>query len=264
MKNDDNLVHLSSAQIKLLNHYSFLYQQQYRELRDVYINKYKEDGFNLREARQLAKVDVLHDLIAIDGPIQIADGTWSCPICGLHIKDMGAHVKQIHGLQWDDFIQQYNWTGSKIYFSDTYRNNLRHNKLNYYNNTPEGLAARKLLSQKYSGENNPACRDDVKLKITKSKTGQHMSIKNKQNISKSATSGLYSDKAKSYGYTFWTLEDNKEIRFRSKCEYLIYLMFKHYDMSVRHEPYKIEYLDPSVQYTKHYIVDYVYKIGCLK
>ena len=34
-------------------------------------------------------------------------------------------------------------------------------------------------------------------------------------------------------------------------------MFNYYGFSVKHEPYKIEYIDPSVEYIRHYIVDFV-------
>ena len=35
-------------------------------------------------------------------------------------------------------------------------------------------------------------------------------------------------------------------------------MFDYYKLKVEHEPYKIEYFDPSVEYIRNYIVDYVY------
>ena len=47
------------------------------------------------------------------------------------------------------------------------------------------------------------------------------------------------------------------MRFRSKCEYIVYLMFNYYGFSVEYEPYKIEYVDPSVEYKRHYMVDFV-------
>lgn len=250
---------LSVEDKKLLGHYIFLYPDRYNDILNKMKLHYAGCGLKKYDIAKLAKKDTLQELIKIDEEIQIKDGTWSCPICGLHIKDMGAHIKSIHHLKWEEFKLNYNWNLPKIYFSETYRNNLSKNKLNYYNNTVEGLSARVLLSKKFSGSNNPACRDDVKLKISKAHMGQHMSIKNKQNISKSTVGGLYSDSAMSYGYTFWTLTDNKEIRFRSKCEYLIYIMFNYYHMEVEHEPYKIEYFDPDVNFTRNYIVDYVYK-----
>lgn len=248
---------LSEAEKKLLAHYVFLYPDEYKLIYKANVDKYVGYSKKIYDARRLAKKDTLKALIAIDEEIQIKDGTWSCPICGLHIKDMGAHVKSVHNMLWDDFVKEYNWTGTKIYFSETYRSNLSKNKTNFYNNTEKGLKAKQELSAKFSGENNPACRDDVKLKISKSRIGQHISTKNKELVSKSTSSGLYSENAKSYGYTFWTYDNGKEIRFRSKCEYLVYLMFKYYGLSAEHEPYKIEYIDDSVHYIRHYIVDFV-------
>lgn len=250
---------ISKQEENLIGHYYFLYQDDFIKLRDDYIIKYKNQGYSRRNANILAKKDALKDIIEKDEKIQIDDGTWECPICGLHIKDMGAHIKNVHNIRWDDFTALYNWDGPKVYFSKSYRQNLSKNKKHFYNETEKGALAKKELSEKYSGDKNPACRDEVRLKISKSRLGQYMSIKNKQNISKSTTSGLYSDDARSYGYTFWTLAGDREIMFRSKCEYLIYIMFNYYHMDVKHEPYKIEYFDPDAEFTRHYIVDYVYK-----
>lgn len=252
-----NVDDLSDSDKKLLLHYTYLYPKAYHDFYTIHKDSYAGVPLKKYDIVRLAKIATLKDLIKLDEEIQIKDGTWSCPICGLHIKDMGAHVKSVHLISWDDFVKKYNWKGTKICFSETRRDNLSKNKLNYYNNTEAGIKAKQELSKRYKGNNNPACRDDVKLKISNSRKGQHMSIKNKENISKSTTSGLYSKKAKSYGYTFWSYIDDKEVRFRSKCEYIVYLMFNYYDFSVEHEPYKIEYVDPSVKYLRHYIVDFV-------
>lgn len=241
----------------MLDHYIFLYSDKYKASLCEYEKVYIEKGYKVYDARRLAKKDVLSYLIKIDEEIQIKDGTWACPICGLHIKDMGAHVKSAHCMKWEDFVLDYSWKGSKIYFSASYRENLRKNKLNFYNNTKRGQEYRAEQSKKYSGLNNPACRDEVKLKISRSRRGQHMSIKNKELVSKSEKNGLYSDNAKSYGYTFWEYVQGKEVRFRSKCEYLVYLMFKYYGLQAEHEPFKIEYIDPEIEYTRHYMVDFV-------
>lgn len=243
---------------KLYSHYYFLYKDKMMIFKNKKYLEYKNKGYNRINSLLLSKIDTLSYIIKYDEEIQINDGTWACPICGLHIKDMCAHIEKVHEMSWDEFVSKYEWKGTKIYFSDNYRKNLRQNKLNYYNNTIEGAKAKVLLSKKFSGQNNPACRDDVKLKISKSRTGQHMSLKNKQNISKSIIGGLYSDNSRSYGYTFWAFIGTKEVRFRSKCEYLIYLMFNYYNINVEHEPFKIEYFDPNVEYIRHYIVDYVH------
>lgn len=243
---------------KLLQHYIYLYNDQFIYLRNKYFIELRQLlNYNDKDIRKLAVIKAFKELIDIDENIQINDGTWACPICGLHIKDMGAHVKSIHDLDWKNFKKQYNWLNTKIYFSKTYKENLSKNKIHYYNETEQGLQARQALSKKFSGKNNPACRDDVKLKISKSKLGQHISSKNKYKISKSETSGLYSENAKSFGYTFWAFCNGKERRFRSKNEYLIFLMFQYYNITFDYEPYKIEYLDPNCSYLKHYIIDFV-------
>jgi hypothetical protein len=249
---------LSAEEKALFPHYYYLYQHEY----SVYCNEYKQHyislGYRKVDASILAKKAALHYIIGIDEDKQLQDGVWQCPVCGLHIKDMAAHVEKVHLTVWEDFVSKYDWKGGKVQFLDTHRKRLSLNKLIYYNSTVEGQAARTLLSEKYKGDNNPACRDEVKLKISKARLGQHMTTSQKEKISSCTTGGLYSDLAPSYGYTFWAFDGAKEIRFRSKCEYLIYLMFKYYRLEVMHEPYKIEYADPSCDYMRHYIVDYVY------
>lgn len=193
---------LSISDKKLLAHYVHLYPNEYKKFYAIHIAEHINSELKKYDIARLAKIDTLNDLVQLDEEIQIKDGTWSCPICGLHIKDMGTHIKSVHLISWNDFVKEYNWNGPKVYFSESHRNNLSINKINYYNNTERGVKARQELSIKYSGNNNPACKDEVKLKISKSRKGQHMSIKNKENISKSTTSGLYSKNAKSYGYTF--------------------------------------------------------------
>lgn len=257
--NNATVGNLTDSESNLLKHYIFLYPNEYKEIYQECVDKYRSIVKYRYEAIRLAKKEALKRLIEIDEVIQIQDGTWCCPICGLHIKDMGAHVKSVHGLTWDVFVKTYEWTGTKIYFSETYRKNLSINKKNFYNNTDAGAIAKQELSKKFSGNNNPACRDDVKLKISKSRMGQHVSSKSKGAVSESTNSGLYSNNAKSYGYTFWTYDGEKEIRFRSKCEYIVYLMFNYYGLAVEHEPYKIEYVDDSVDYVRHYIVDFVFE-----
>ena len=249
---------LSAEEEALFPHYYYLYQDEYSKYCEEYKQYYIFSGYRKVDAFRLAKKDALHHIIEIDEEKQLQDGVWQCPVCGLHIKDMAAHVKRVHQMGWEDFVSKHTWKGGKVQFLDTHKERLSLNKLNYYNNTPEGYVARTLLSEKYKGDNNPACRDDVRLKISKARLGQHMTTKNKEKISSCTTGGLYSEAAPSYGYTFWAFDGEKEIRFRSKCEYLIYIMFQYYSLDVLHEPYKIEYVDPSCDYMRHYIVDYVY------
>ena len=235
---------LSPEEKQLLNHYRYLYPDVYTHLYTETSNKYlmtEREAKGYSYALAHAKRDVLEKLIALDEPKQIANNVWSCPICNLHIKDMGAHVIKVHNKPWDEFVSEYSWDSPKIFYDDDHRKNLHKNKIHYYNETDAGAQRKKLQSENFSGNNNPACRDEVKLKISESRKGQHMSIKNKENISKSTTSALYSKNAKSYGYTFWSYVDGKEMRFRSKCEYIVYLMFNYYGFSVEYEPYKIEY-----------------------
>ena len=130
---------LSASDKNLLLHYIHLYPKAYNDFYAAHKNSYVGMKLKKYDITRLSKIATLKDLIELDEEIQIKDGTWSCPICGLHIKDMGAHVKSVHLISWDAFVKKYNWKGTKIYFSETYRNNLSKNKLNYYNNTENGI-----------------------------------------------------------------------------------------------------------------------------
>lgn len=255
-RNNTTLPPLSEIQNRLLSHYIHLYPNEYN---DFYNNKKSQliqEGYLTYDAAKLAKIASITYLESIDEPLQIAQGTWACPICGKHMKDMGTHTYRIHELNWDDFVVRYNWKDSKIYFSDTYRHNLSQNKLNFYNNTESGKLLRNLQHIKMLGNNNPACRDDVKLKISHSSKGRKISSHNKYKISKSSTSGIYSDKVCSFGYIFWAIHNNNEIRLRSRTEYLIFLMLSYYNLKFEYEPFKIEYSDDAYDYPRHYIVDF--------
>lgn len=245
------------VEMRMAGHYSHLYGETYKMWLEEERDKLLKSGVDNYEAYKLSLINTVRRIIAVDEPAQIAEGTWACPICGLHWKDMASHVKCAHKLTWEEFVGQYNWKESKIYFSASYRKNLSENKKHFYNETEAGRREKERLSIKYSGQSNPACRHDVRVKISKSRQGKKMSLSNKYKISKSTTGGLYSDNACSFGYTFWQVVDGKERRFRSKVEYTIFLMFEYYGIPFEYEPYKVEYIDPSYDYPKHYIVDFV-------
>lgn len=247
---------LTTAERALSYHYQHLYRDKYRELYYELLPKFREN-FPRYISIHYTKREVLNQLIAIDEPIQIENGVWSCPICGLHIKDMGAHVEKVHELSWEVFIDSYNWKDSRIFCDANHRANLSANKLHYYNETEEGAIRKKLQSIQNSGENNPACRDEVKLKISNSRKGKcFLSKESRYNISKSTDRGLYSKNARSYGYMFWAMHNSRERRFRSKVEYLIFLMLKYYKIEFDYEPYKLEYFDREEDCLRHYIIDF--------
>ncbi len=241
---------------KLLNHYVYLYPEINNKYRPEFYKKYRALGYSQSKSIQCCNNELLELYIEKDEPLQIIDGTWACPICGLHIKDMSSHVKNVHELTWDTFVKTFNWKGSKIYFSETYRQNLRDNKLNFYYNTSEGELWRNDLGRRVSGNSNPTCRDDVKLKISKARKGKHLQIKDRARVSASTNTGIYSPKAKSYGYIFWAVVNGRERRFRSRLEYLVFLMLSYYGVKFEYEPFKLEYYDPDCEYLRHYIVDF--------
>ena len=248
---------LTDFEKSVFPHYYYLYQEIYKRFKDEAYTTYVSSGLRKFDAMILAKKDALHRVIDIDNEKQQELGVWKCPVCGLYMKDMCSHVVKVHKITWEQFVKQYNWTQSKVQFLNSHKAALRQNKLDYYNGTDEGLAARLELKEKYKGDSNPAKRWDVRVKISQSCKGRHLTSHQKECVSSCTTSGLYSNNSISYGYTFWEFSNNKEIRFRSKCEYLVYLMFCYYGFDAQHEPYKIAYNDPDAGYTRHYIVDYV-------
>lgn len=252
---------LSIEEKRLLNHYAYLYPDIYAELYAELFNRYltaERDAKGYYYALNQAKRDALEKLIAIDEPKQIANKVWSCPICSLHIKDMGAHVTKIHNKKWDDFVLEYSWTSPKIFCDEKHRKNLSENKKHYYNETDAGAQRKRLQSENNSGDKNPAKRYDVRLKISESRKGKgYMSAACKYHVSKATDRGLYSENAKSFGYRFWANCNGRERIFRSKVEYLIFLMLDYYNIAFEYEPYKIEYFDSSKNYLRHYMVDFI-------
>ena len=252
---------LTREERSLWCHYYYLYTDKYRELYQKKKAEFNAERnhthYTACDIIRLTKKAVIQDLIAYDEPLQISEGVWECPICGLHWKDMGTHIERVHNLEWESFILKYGWEGSRVFFSEDHRDNLSKNKKYYYNCTEQGKERRKLQSQQVSGGKNPACRDEVRLKISRRAKGRRVSLKNRYNVSKSTSSGLYSENAHSCGYIFWTVCGGIERRFRSRVEYEIFLMFEYYGIPFEYEPLKLEYYDPSVAYLRHYMVDYV-------
>ena len=248
---------LSEKDKRLLAHYRHLYPELYKDLYSKIVPEYKLD-YGAYGAIKLGKELILKKLIEVDEPIQIANHVWECPICHLHIKDMGAHIEKVHNMQWDAFCIEYSWNNPRIFCDENHRENLSKNKKYYYNETEAGIKRRKQQSIANSGLNNPACRDDVKLKISRSRKGKSfLSKQSRYNISKSTNNGIYSSNARSYGYTFWAICNNTERRFRSKLEYEIFLMLDYYKIPFEYEPYKLEYYDSDKNELRHYIIDYI-------
>ena len=241
----------------LFSHYRYLFDKQYGGILETLKKERGEDFYRGRKGRTLLKRDALRLMISQEEEIQIKEGVPQCPLCGLHIKDMGAHVEKVHGESWEIFKKNFNWIYPRIFYTEQHRYNLSENKKHFYNETEAGASLKKQQSEKVSGEKNPACRDEVKLKISRGRMGKGQTLKAREAVSSNIKCGVFSDNAKSFGYVFHTIWGNKEYRFRSKVEYTIFLMLRYYNIPAEYESLRIEYYDPSVEYLRHYLVDYV-------
>lgn len=250
---------LTDSELWLLGHYYHLYKTKYIDLLEKHKLNYSRDECKYYDIITLSKRDTLQDLIQMDAVIQEQKGTPQCPICGLHMVDMRAHITKVHNIDWETFVTQYSWDKPAVFFSEHHCASLSANKNHFYYETTEGEQWREHQKEVMAGEANIACRDDVRLKISDKSKGRKITAKGKAAVSKNTTCGLHSDNARSWGYTFWTMYNGKECKFRSKSEYSIFLLFRYYNMDVEFEPYKLEYIDPNVEYPRHYLVDFVYQ-----
>lgn len=249
---------ISQFEKKMIDHYYYLYQDMFVTKRDEMMNSLRAFGSSYIDALILGKRYALQEVSKYDDDIQAEKGVWKCPICDHRIKDMGAHVIKAHQLTWEYFVSKYNWQGSKIFFDDHHKQSLSENKVRFYKDTDRGQQLKKLASVKYSGQNNPACADEVRKKISASRLGKsYVTDEYKEELSKRMYGGFYSNKYNSWGYKFFTIHNGKEIMLRSKAEYTIFVMLKHYKFDFEYEPFKIEYRDPSVKYLRHYLPDFI-------
>lgn len=111
-----------------------------------------------------------------------------CPICDRKCRNLSQHIEITHRIKWDDFAIDYNWNLDKAYFSDSHKECLSANKQNFYDNTTRGQECKDEQSIRSSGENNPACRLDVRQKISDSriKDGCTMTDQGRENVSYSS------------------------------------------------------------------------------
>jgi predicted transcriptional regulator len=111
-----------------------------------------------------------------------------CPICNKKYRNLSQHIEITHKIKWEDFIISYNWEFDKAYFSDSHKNNLSVNKQYFYDNTSRGQECKIEQSIRSSGENNPACKLEVRQKISDSrkKNGCTMTDQGKENVSYSS------------------------------------------------------------------------------
>lgn len=188
----------------------------------------------------------------------ITDSIPPCPICGIRISQIYKHVIHCHkDITWQQF-ESNGWVHGKVYYTASHKETLSKNKKTFYD-SERGLENKKELKARFSGNNNPACRIDVREKISKARTGQKKSLKARAIDSKNSIV-KYMNRTDfcSYGYLFWVMIDDKEHLFKSKTEFTIYLMLKHFGITnFKFEPFAIEYYDESLKYNRNYILDLI-------
>lgn len=93
----------------------------------------------------------------------------TCPICNKKVRNLRQHILW-HNITWENFCIKYNWDkNNKAIFSTIHKKHLHDNKLNFYRNTIEGDNLKREQSLKISGKNNPACKKEVREKISQAR-----------------------------------------------------------------------------------------------
>ena len=243
------------------DHFVYLYGEYVKTHHQDYIQYFwKALEYTYVQSCKLSRLKLLTELITIDNSVQEGTGVPKCPICGIHFKDMQSHVKRSHDISWNEFIYQFDYSYPTVYFSEEHCRKLSKNKIHFYRETEEGMRQRKEdLHLKYSGKNNPACREDVRLKISRSR--QRLKGKGSKRLRQrhseiSCESARHNENMLSSGYVFWTFVKGDEIRFRSKAEYLIKTMLEYYNISFSYEPMKVVYFDADRGYERTYLPDF--------
>lgn len=165
----------------------------------------------------------------------------TCEICNKKFINFSQHVELTHNMKFDDYSVKFNYSGLKTYVTEDHKNNLSKNKLIFYNETKRGEELKKEASEKFSGKNNIACREDVRAKISKS------AIERKDNF-KRASRGIH------VHFTY----NNKEHRTRSFIEFKVLITLLENNISFDYEKERIYYIDNTGK-SRYYYPDL--KIG---
>lgn len=243
----------------LLRMYNFRYNEKFNELYQRYRAINDSLPLTIGQKRDKSYLDLLPEMTEYANAEAAKDGIPPCPECGRRIAFMSKHVKHCHkDLTWEEFVKKHNWQYGKLFYTEKHRSQLSVNKSNFYHNTQEGIEAREHLKVKFSGENNPASRPEVRLKISNSRKGYRMTKDQREKCSEYNSINFIknTNHAPSRGYTINAIVNGKDYRFRSKTEYIIFLMLKKFNIEkFEFEPYRIEYFDEDESLTRHYILD---------
>lgn len=243
----------------LLRMYNFRYNEKFSELYQRYRAINDHLPLTIGQKRDKSYLDLLPEITEYANAEAEKEGIPPCPECGRRIAFMGKHVKHCHKeLTWEEFVKKNNWQYGKLFYTEKHRSQLSVNKSNFYHNTQKGIEAREHLKVKFAGEKNPASRPEVRLKISNSRKGYRTpkEIREKNSEYNSANFIKRMKNSPSFGYTINSIVNGRDHLFRSKTEYIIFLMLKRFNIeNFEFEPYRIEYLDEDESLTRHYILD---------
>lgn len=173
-----------------------------------------------------------------------------CPICNKAWVTLGAHIRRDHKLSWDDFIEQYHFTGCRIKATEAHKAALSQNKKDYYA-SEKGLERKKVQSTAISGLNNPACREDIRKKISDACQGRKVSDHLKEINSQKMSDRLSNRKDFSRGYSYHFILNDRLYKARSSEELSIILaLINNNNIEFSYEPCAFKYqLDVLRSYT---------------
>lgn len=202
--------------------------------------KCPECGKYLKDDRGLkVHLAMSHNIKKVPTSLTRSEG-YKCPICGGVYQGLSDHVKLTHRMSWEEFVKEYSWTQGTRYISDSYKENLSIQKKSFYN-TERGLEYRRLQSEWYSGDKNPARSKEVRAKISKAQA-------------KNFVKG--SDNVFTFSYGIHWKEDGKWRYCRSLNEFMVMEYFNQLGVKYSYEPFLVEYFDRNGA-KKNYIPDIV-------
>lgn len=177
-----------------------------------------------------------------------------CPICLEKFISLSNHIVQNHKISWDEFVKTYNWSEPGHKVLEETKQKLSENKISFYA-SEEGKKRREIQSKAMSGENNIACSDEVRKKISLSCMGRKLSDKAKKINSIKSSERLF-DKTfanGSTGYFYKWIFNNKYYYARSNEELKVFLSLLINNIEFEIEPCLISYEFEGEQ--KKYVPD---------
>ena len=208
-------------------------------VRPHFLHKHQDDILRLLEEEEDSKPE--------------EEKGYKCPICGETWIYLGSHVKNVHGLSWSDFQEKYNFHDPKVKVTPSHRQKLSDNKKIYYQ-SEEGLRRKEVQREFISGKKNPACRLEVREKISEACKGRQIPNFVKEMNSSRMTEYLRSSNATwSRGYTYEFFWRGSYYRVRSTEELLVILSLLKRDITPTYEPCKFQYYQ---DFTRNYTPDF--------